>query len=78
MLSLDVLDVRLEYIAYIEEESDFLESRLSAEDILFSFLFAPVSPRNPIGTSRQPQIDAVRAQAPGMVMPGPRLPDIVG
>jgi hypothetical protein len=41
--TLDVMDVRLEYIAYLEEESDFLESRLIAEDILFSFLFAPVS-----------------------------------
>jgi len=43
MASLDVSDVRLEYIAYLEEESDFLESRLFAEDILFSFLFASVS-----------------------------------
>jgi hypothetical protein len=78
VLSLDVLDVRLEYIAYIEEESDFLESRLSAEDILFSFLFAPVSPRSPIGASRQPQIDTVRAQGPGMVVPGLQLPSGVG
>jgi len=73
VLSLDVLDVRLEYIVYMEEESDFLEGRLIAEDILFSFLFAPVSPRSPIGTSRQPQIDIVRAQVPGMVMPGLHL-----
>ena len=43
MASLDVLDVRLEYIVYMEEESDFLEGRLIAEDILFSFLFASVS-----------------------------------
>jgi len=40
MASLEVADVRLEYIAYMEEEGDFLESRLFAEDILFSFLFA--------------------------------------
>jgi len=43
MASLDVADVRLEYIVYMEEESDFVESRLILEDILFSFLFAPVS-----------------------------------
>jgi hypothetical protein len=43
MASLDVMDVRLEYIVYIEEESEFLEGRLFAEDILFSFLFAPAS-----------------------------------
>ena len=43
MASLDVSDVRLEYIAYMEDESDFLESRPIEEDILFSFLFAPVS-----------------------------------
>jgi len=43
MASLDVADVRLEYIAYLEEESDFLERRLMADDILFSFLFAPLS-----------------------------------
>ena len=41
--TLDMMDVRLEYIAYLEEESDFVESRLFLEDILFSFLFAPVS-----------------------------------
>ena len=28
MASLDVLDVRLEYIVYMEEESDFLGARL--------------------------------------------------
>ena len=78
MLSLDVLDVRLEYVVYMEEESDFLEGRLIAEDILFSFLFAPVSPRSPVGTSRQPQIDTVRAQVPWMVMPGLQLPGGVG
>jgi hypothetical protein len=43
MVSLDVMDVRLEYAVYIEEESEFLEGRLIAEDILFSFLFAPRS-----------------------------------
>ena len=43
MANLYVVDMRLEYIAYMEEESDFLESRLFAEDILFSFLFAPAS-----------------------------------
>jgi hypothetical protein len=78
VVSLDVLDVRLEYIVYMEEESDFLEGRLIAEDILFSFLFAPVSPRSPTGTSRRPQVDTVRAQAPGMVAPGLQLPSGVG
>jgi len=78
VLSLDVWDVRLEYIVYMEEEGDFLESRLIAEDILFSFLFAPVNSRSLIGTSRQPQIDIVRAQVPGMVMPGLQLPGGVG
>jgi hypothetical protein len=43
MAAIDVMDVRLEYIAYLEEEGDFVESRLILEDILFSFLFAPVS-----------------------------------
>jgi hypothetical protein len=43
MAAIDVMDVRLEYIAYLEEDSDFVESRLIVEDILFSFLFAPVS-----------------------------------
>jgi hypothetical protein len=43
MAGIDVMDVRLEYIAYLEEESDFVENRLLLEDILFSFLFAPVS-----------------------------------
>lgn len=78
MASLDVADVRLEYIVYMEEESDFLESRLITEDILFSFLFAPVSARSLIGTSRQHQIDTVRAQVPGMVMPELQLPGGVG
>jgi hypothetical protein len=39
VVSLDVGDVRLEYIAYLEEESDFLERGLMADDMLFSFLF---------------------------------------
>jgi hypothetical protein len=43
MAGFDVADVRLEYIAHLEEESDLLEGRLFAEDILFSFLFAPAS-----------------------------------
>ena len=43
MASLDVSDVPLEYIAYLEDESDFLARRPIEEDILFSFLFAPVS-----------------------------------
>jgi hypothetical protein len=78
MASLDVLDVRLEYIVYMEEESDFLEGRLIAEDILFSFLFAPVSRWSPVGTSRQPRIDVVRAEVPGMAIPGLQPPAGVG
>jgi hypothetical protein len=59
MASLDVADVRLEYIAYLEEESEFLERRLMADDILFSFLFAPASQQSPAGAIRQPQVDVV-------------------
>jgi len=43
MAGFDVADVRLEYIAYMEKETDFLEGRLTAEHILLSFLSAPVS-----------------------------------
>jgi len=59
MASLDVADVRLEYIAYLEEESEFLERWLMADDILFSFLFAPASRQSPAGAIRQPQVDVV-------------------
>jgi hypothetical protein len=70
MVRVDVADVRLEYIAYMEEESDFVESRLLADDILFSFLFAPVSRQSPAGASRQPETDIVPAEAPEMAKPG--------
>jgi hypothetical protein len=59
MASLDVMDVRLEYIVYLEEESEFLEGRLFAEDILFSFLFAPVSRQSAAGPILQSQTDIV-------------------
>jgi hypothetical protein len=70
MAILDVADVRLEYIAYLERESDLLESRLIAGDILFSFLFAPVSRQSPVAVSRQPETDIVPAEAPEMAKPG--------
>jgi len=59
MASLDVGDVRLEYIAYLEEEGDFLEGRLIAEDILFSFLFAPLSRQSAACPILQSQTDVV-------------------
>jgi hypothetical protein len=59
MASLDIADVRLEYAVYLEEESGFLERRLMAYDILFSFLFAPVSRQSPPGAIRQPQVEVV-------------------
>jgi hypothetical protein len=59
MGSLDVADVRLEYIVYLEEESDLLERRLMADDILFSFLFAPASRQSPAGANRRPRVDIV-------------------
>jgi hypothetical protein len=59
MAILDVADVRLEYIAYLEEESDLLDRRLMADDILFSLLFAPASRQSPAGANRQPRVDIV-------------------
>ena len=59
MGGLDAADVRLEYIAYLEEESDLLERRLMADDILFSFLFAPASRQSPAGANRRPRVDIV-------------------
>lgn len=40
-MTIDVLDTRLEYIAYIEEDADLADGWLITRDILFSFLFAP-------------------------------------
>ena len=40
--ALEFADPRLEYIAYLEEDVDFLEERLTIDDVLFSLLFAPM------------------------------------
>ena len=40
---LDLPDSRLEYIAYMEEDEDFMERWSATRDILFSFLFTSAS-----------------------------------
>ena len=42
MAGLEFADPRLEYIAYLEEDTDFVEERLTIDDALFSLLFAPM------------------------------------
>ena len=43
-MTLELTDPRLEYIAYLEEDADFIEERLTIDDVLFSLLFAPMGP----------------------------------
>lgn len=39
-MPLELADPRLEYIAFLEEDTDFIEERLAVDDVLFSLLFA--------------------------------------
>jgi hypothetical protein len=40
-MTLELMDPRLEYIAFLEEDADFIEERLAVDDVLFSLLFVP-------------------------------------